>query len=130
MKLKIAMAALALVVAPGIAFAADGDAAKGEKVFRKCKACHDAEKKKNKVGPELTDVVGRKAGSVADYKYSDAMKAEGEKGVVWDEANLDKYLTNPREMVPGNKMSFAGLKKEQDRLDVIAYLKSVEAKNQ
>jgi len=103
---------------------AEGDAAKGEKIFKKCKACHAVgEGAKNKVGPVLNGVVGATAGQVADYKYSKAMLEAGEGGLVWDEANLEIYLIKPKDLVKGTKMSFAGLKKEQDRADVIAYLK-------
>jgi len=123
MKMRVLLAVLAIAALPGLAHA-DGDAAKGEKVFRKCKACHDAEHKKNRVGPYLVGVVGRKAASVASYHYSAAMKAKGAEGVVWDEATLEIYLTNPRKFVPGTKMTFVGLPKAADRADVIAYLKS------
>ncbi len=123
MKMRVLLAVLAVAALPGLAHA-DGDAAKGEKVFRKCKACHVADAQKNRVGPYLLGVVGRKAASVEGYHYSDAMKAEGAKGVVWDEKTLDTYLANPKAMVPGTKMTFVGLHKEDDRQDVIAYLKS------
>ena len=123
MKIHVLLAVLAVTALPVLAHA-EGDVAKGEKVFRKCKACHDAEAMKNKVGPYLVGVVGRKAASVEGYHYSDAMKAKGAEGVVWDEATLDTYLTKPKDFVPGTKMTFAGLHKEQERLDVIAYLKS------
>ncbi len=127
MKLKIALALTALVVAPSIALAG-GDAAKGKKVFRKCKACHFVDKEKNKVGPYLKGVVGRKAGSVEGFKYSKAMKAKGEEGLVWTEENLAKYLKAPKKFVPHNKMAFAGLKKDEDIANVIAYLKEMGAK--
>jgi len=123
MKMRVLLAVLAVAALPGLAHA-DGDAAQGEKVFHKCKACHDVEHKKNRVGPYLVGVVGRKAATAEGYHYSDAMKAEGAKGVVWDEKTLDTYLTNPRAMVPGTKMTFVGLHKAEDRADVIAYLKS------
>ena len=99
---------------------ADGDAANGEKIFAKCKACHTVEAGKNKVGPSLAGVVGRKSGMAPGFNYSDAMKNAG---LTWDEATLNTYLTNPRKLVPGTKMAFPGLPQEQDRLDVIAYLK-------
>ena len=116
-----------LVATLATAFAApafaEGDAAKGEKVFKKCKACHAVgDGAKNKVGPALNGIVGATAGKVADFKYSKAMIEAGEGGLVWDEANLAAYLTKPKDLVKGTKMSFAGLKKEQDRADVIAYL--------
>ena len=102
------------------AFAA-GDAAKGAKIFKKCKACHVVDSAKNKLGPSLQNVINREPGSVAGYKYSKAMKAFGP-GQVWDAATLDTFLTKPKGLVKGTKMSFPGLKKEQDRKDVIAYL--------
>jgi cytochrome c len=92
----------------------------GEKVFkRSCGACHTVDAGKNKIGPSLHGIVGRKAGSVDDYKYSDANKNSG---VTWDEATLDAYLENPRKEMPGTKMVFPGLKKPEDRKAVIAYL--------
>ncbi|MAZ02667.1 MAG: cytochrome C [Sneathiella sp.] len=101
---------------------ADGDAAKGEKVFKKCKACHTIEQgAKNKVGPNLFGIVGAKAGHVEDYKYSKAMM---DSGITWDETALDEYLKKPKAYVKGTKMSFVGLKKEDDREDLIAYLKT------
>lgn len=116
-------AALALTVgtAGGTAFAQD--AAAGEKVFRRCQACHKVEDGKNGVGPHLAGVVGRAVAAVDGYKYSDAMVAWGE-GKVWDDATLSAYLADPRGVVKGTKMAFAGLKKEAQIADVIAYLKS------
>jgi cytochrome c len=99
---------------------AEGDPAKGMQIFKKCQVCHSIEAGVNKIGPSLHAVYGRKAGTLAGYNYTDAMKNSG---FTWDEASLDKYLTNPRKVVPGTRMVFVGLPKEQDRLDVIAYLK-------
>ena len=97
------------------------DAALGEKVFLKCKACHQiGDGAKNAVGPVLNGVVGRKAGTYPDYAYSDANKNSG---ITWDEATLKEYLKNPRAKVPGTKMIFPGLTKEDDIDNVIAYLK-------
>jgi len=103
---------------------ADGDVANGKKVFFKCMACHENEKGINKVGPTLKGVVGRKAASVADFKYSEAMLAKGAEGVVWDEATLAAYLPDPKAFVPKTKMAFPGLKKPEEIADIIAYLKS------
>lgn len=107
---------------------AEGDAAKGEAVFKQCKVCHAVGPgAKSGVGPAQNAVVGSKAGSREGYNYSPAMKEAGEKGLVWNEENLDKYLENPRAMVPGTKMIFPGLKKPEDRANVIAYLKTLTA---
>ncbi len=105
------------------AFAEPGNAEAGEDVFKKCRACHDVgPDAKNKVGPQLNGLIGRKVGAVADFAYSDANKAFGEKGAMWTEDELFKYLENPLTYMPKTKMAFAGLKDEQDRRDVIAYL--------
>jgi cytochrome c len=124
MNKKLVFAALASAMLFAVPAHAEGDAAKGEKVFTKCKACHEVEKGVNKVGPTLKGVVGRKAASIADYKYSEAMIAKGAEGVVWDEATLTAYLPDPKAFVPKTKMAFAGLKKPEDVADVIAYLKA------
>lgn len=102
-----------------IANAQDPEA--GEKVFAKCRVCHQiGEGAKNSVGPELNGVVGRKAGTVEGYSYSAANKNSG---LTWDEATLKEYLKNPRAKVPGTKMLFAGLDKEKDIDNAIAYMK-------
>jgi len=100
------------------------DAANGEDVFKKCRSCHRVgEGAKNLVGPQLNGLIGRKAGSVEGFRYSKANTEAGEKGLVWSEEELMTYLENPRKYMPGTKMAFAGLKDEQDRKDLIAYLK-------
>jgi len=116
--------ALALIVAvPSMAAAQDAE--EGKNVFKKCRACHDVgDKAKNKVGPELNGLLGRKAGSVEGFNYSDAMKNSG---ITWDEAKLGEYLTDPKKTVPGNKMVFAGLKNETERANLIAYLATFAA---
>lgn len=92
----------------------------GKKVWKKCRACHVLGKKGGKLGPPLNGVVGRAAGTHADYtKYSDAMKNSG---ITWDEANLGEYLADPKAKIPGNKMVFAGIKDEAARGDLIAYI--------
>ena len=103
-----------------------GDAAAGAKVFKKCVACHSiVAADGNKIGPNLHGVVGRAAGTAEGFKYSDAMKASG---LTWDEATLEKYLRDPKGFVPKNKMAFAGLKKDADLANVLAYLKEESAK--
>ena len=101
---------------------ASGDAAAGEKVFKKCKVCHVVDAEKHKTGPHLINIMGRSAGSADGYKkYSNAMKSSG---IVWDEETLDGYLKTPKAYVKGTRMLFAGLRKKEDRANVIAYLKS------
>lgn len=110
----------------GAAFA-DGDADKGKKVFNKCKACHAVgEGAKNKVGPQLNGIIGRTAAQDEDFKYSKAMIEKGEEGLVWDDESLSAYLTKPKDFVPGTKMSFPGLKKEDEIENILAYLATFE----
>ncbi|MDW4550732.1 cytochrome c family protein [Defluviimonas sp. D31] len=123
---QIAIAALiaASFAAPA---SASGDAAAGEKVFNKCKACHAVgEDAKNKVGPILNGIVGAAAGQVADFKYSDGLVAKAGEGLTWDEETLAAFLAKPKDVVDGTKMSFAGLKKEDEIENVIAYLATFE----
>jgi len=103
---------------------ADGDAVKGEQIFKKCMACHSVTDKTNKVGPYLVGVVGRKVASIEGFNYSDSMKEYAATGAVWDEATLNTYLENPKAVVTKTKMAFAGLKKEDERADLIAFLKT------
>ena len=97
-----------------------GDITKGEKVFKKCAACHSIVKGgKNNIGPALYNVVGRKVGSISDYKYS---KALSEYNKEWTIEELNGYLIKPAKWIKGTKMAFAGLRKEEDRASVIKYL--------
>ncbi len=98
-----------------------GNAANGEKVFVQCKTCHVTDAGQNRVGPSLHTLIGRTAGQVPGFSYSAANKASG---LVWTEENLFTYLEAPQKVIPGTKMAFAGLKKPQDRADVIAFLKT------
>lgn len=105
----------------GAAALAAGDAASGQKVFNKCKACHSLDAGKNKIGPSLAGVFGRKAGTAPGFKrFSDPMKASG---LVWSDETLKAFLANPKKSMPGTTMRFAGLKKPADIDNLVAYLK-------
>ncbi|MBF0335280.1 MAG: cytochrome c family protein [Alphaproteobacteria bacterium] len=124
MKIRGLLATALLVVGGGVGAAAQeqqaaGNAEEGAKVFNRCKACHTVEAGKHRVGPSLHGVIGRKAGTAQGFNYSEPMKTSD---VTWTPENLSKYLEDPKAFIPGNKMIFAGLKKEDERRDVIAYL--------
>ena len=123
MHFRFTMAALALSASFGGQALAAGDATHGEVVFKKCLVCHTIEPGGKKIGPSLFGVVGRPAGTLPGFNYSDAMKNSG---LTWDEATLNTYLTKPQALVPKTKMTFPGLPAEQDRLDVIEYLKTLK----
>jgi len=112
-----------LAFTPATASAQDVEA--GAAVFKKCAVCHAADGVTNKIGPHLGGLIGRTAGTVAGFSYSKAMAAAGAGGLVWNEETLGKYLVEPKAMVPGTKMAFAGLKKPEDIQNVITYLKSI-----
>jgi cytochrome c len=125
MTFKMFISALLIGGAAGAAVSAGAasaqDVAAGEKTFNVCRACHEiGDGAKNLVGPVLNGVVGRKSGSYPGYAYSDANKNSG---ITWDEPTLMEYLKNPRAVVPGTKMLFPGLKKNDDIVNVIAFLK-------
>lgn len=119
-KVWIVAVSVALVLALNGGFAEAQEVSKGKKVFGKCKICHSLKEGKKKIGPSLYGVMGRKAATVKGFRYSKAMKKSG---VVWDEKTLDAFLTKPRKFIPGTKMIFAGIKKQKDRDNLIAYLK-------
>ena len=97
---------------------ADGDPAKGEEIYKRCQGCHSIDR--NRIGPMHKGLFGRPAGTVPGFSYSDAMKNSG---IVWSEQTLDQFLQGPRKMVPGTKMTYAGVPDPQERADLIAYLK-------
>ena len=113
-----AMLALLMMLLAGSALA-DGDAARGEKKFEDCAACHRLEAGANNVGPSLHGIFGRKAAEIADFRYSPAIKRSA---IVWTPDMVDKFITNPQSMVPGNRMPYAGMAGAADRADLIAYL--------
>lgn len=112
-------ALVAMVLAAGTAHAADAKA--GKKVFRKCRACHKVEAGKNGVGPSLHGIVGKEIATVEGFKYSSGMQ-EFAAGKTWTPEELDAFLANPKKHVKGTKMAFPGLKKDDDRANVVAYL--------
>ena len=121
MKQCLALAAAFLcLAAPALA---EGDAIAGKAVFKKCMACHSTEPV-TKVGPTLSGIIGRPVASIEDYNYSGAMRAFGEGGKQWNEGLIAEYLMAPKAMVPGTRMTFAGLKKIEDIANLIAYLKN------
>lgn len=103
---------------------AAGDAAAGKKVYRKCQACHVVDKEQNRVGPHLVGIFGRTAGAVEGFRYSKAMS---ESGIVWNEETIAAYLRDPKGYIKGNRMAFAGLKKDEDVANVIAFMKEATA---
>ncbi|WP_298864581.1 cytochrome c family protein [uncultured Sulfitobacter sp.] len=119
----------ALIFGLGTSLAsADGDSKKGERVFKKCKACHQiGEGAKSRTGPILTGIIDAPAGIDPDFGYSDALKAAAEDGLVWNQEALTAFLTKPRDFLPKTKMSFSGLRKEKDIDDLLAYLQTFES---
>ena len=122
---KLTLSALAVVISSLAASAALAqDVAAGKTSFNKCLACHAiGEGARNKVGPELNGLDGRKSGTAPDYSYSDANKNSG---ITWNEAEFKDYIKNPQAKIPGTKMTFAGIKDDQDRANVIAWLNTLK----
>ena len=115
------MWAAALLAAVGTAHA-EGDAARGEQRFEDCAACHKLAAGANDLGPTLHDVFQRKAGELADFRYSPALKRSG---ITWTAQTLDAFIADPQKMVPANRMPYAGMTDASDRADLIAYLQKV-----
>jgi cytochrome c len=116
--LRAALALSMTLLLAGSAFA-DGDAARGEKKFEDCAACHKLEAGANNVGPSLHGIFTRKAGELADFRYSPAMKRSG---IVWTPETLNTFISDPQALVPANRMPYAGMANANDRADLIAYL--------
>jgi cytochrome c len=122
--MRRAILAAAGMLLAGIAPAATQDASKGEAVFKRCRACHAiGPAAKNKAGPVLTGIVGKKAASVPGFNYSDAMKEAASGGLVWTEPQLAKFLESPDTFLPNNVMAFPGIKNPADVNDRVAFLK-------
>jgi cytochrome c len=120
---RVFATALALLLATSaFAVGTTGDPTRGEQIYKRCQGCHSIAS--NRVGPRHQGLFGRQAGSLADYSYSKAMKASG---IVWNETTLDQFIANPRGLVPGTKMPFAGIADAQERADLIAFLKQATA---
>jgi cytochrome c len=104
------------------AHAQPGDAARGEQKFVECAACHSVERGVSNIGPTLAGIVGRKAGTLADFRYSAAMRKSG---ITWTPQTLDEYIADPQKRIPANRMPYAGLPDAAARADLIAYLEKV-----
>ena len=119
------MRAAGLILGLGVAIAsvtarADGDAARGDKRFEECAACHSVERGVNNVGPSLAGIFARKAGELPDFRYSPAMKRSG---IAWSPQTLDSFVGDPQKLVPANRMPYAGMADAGARADLIAYLR-------
>ena len=123
MRFPNVMLALSILAAMSAGSAAAADVEAGKTAFKKCALCHTAEAGKNKIGPSLFGIVGRKSATVENFNYSEAMKKFDH---TWDEATLDTYLADPRGTVPETKMIFPGIKDKAERDDVIAYLETLK----
>jgi len=118
-------AVCAAAVLSGMPARAEGDAARGQRVFQRCFSCHSVNPdERNLQGPNLAGVIGRRAGTLPQFEYSDAMIAAGRAGLVWSEETLDKYVQDPQAMVPATAMGPVRLSNPADRADLIAYLRS------
>jgi cytochrome c len=117
----IAIVILALIILPYRAVAQPGDATRGERMYRACVACHSLEPNRNMTGPSLAEVWNRMAGSLASFpRYSPALKSAG---ILWNDDTLDEWIKDPQHFIPGNTMTFAGLKDARQRADLLAFLK-------
>ncbi len=127
MRRVVAAAGMAVLLGAGSALAdmdeGAGDPAAGKRVYNACKACHELTRERNRVGPHLVQIINRPVAAVENFRYSKALRAKGEEGMVWSEENLAQWLRNPRKFIPGNRMAFRGLRKDEDIRNVIAYMR-------
>lgn len=124
----IALVVLGVSAALSPTLAADGNAARGQRIFGACAACHSLEPNQNMTGPSLAELWDRKAGSLPSFtRYSSAVKSSG---VVWNDKTLDEWITDPQHLIPGNVMTFAGIKNSQQRVDLLAFLKQATQRGQ
>jgi cytochrome c len=122
--LRNSLIALALLASSCVAAQAAGDAKAGAAVFKRCAVCHTSDKGGGDgLGPNLFGIAGRKAAARSGYAYSGALQKAG---IVWNEANLTKWVAGPARMVPGNKMAFPGITSKKQQADVVAYLESLK----
>jgi cytochrome c len=117
----------AATVQPALALP-PGDPSRGEQIYSRCFACHAIDR--DRTGPRHAGLFGRRAGSVPGFPYSAAMKKAGASGLVWNDESLDKFLQNPTKFIPGTRMTYAGIKSDQERADLLAYLKQATAAEQ
>jgi cytochrome c len=121
-----ALAALASLVITSQSMAAEGNPSRGQRVFGACAACHSLQPDQNMTGPSLADLWNRKAGSLPSFaRYSEALKSAN---IVWDDKTLDQWISDPQHFMPGNQMTFAGIKDARQRADLLAYLKQATKK--
>ena len=122
------MLTFAMLTVLTAATAQDADPQRGKALYQECKRCHQAGRgAKHRIGPHLNDVFGRRAGSLANFRYSPAMKKAGAGGLVWTEKTLDAFAANPRKVVPRSRMSYAGMTAAGDRTDLLAWLRTLSA---
>ena len=121
---RLLLVGLALLAASCGVAAADGDATRGERVFQFCFACHSVNPNESAKlqGPSLVGIVGRRAGVIAGFEYSTALRAKSAEGLVWSRDVLERYIAEPESVIPGGRMSFPGIKDAADRANLIAYL--------
>jgi cytochrome c len=124
MRARLALPGLILLWPAVISDAESGDAARGERVFQKCYACHSVDPDENTKlqGPSLYRIVGRPAAAIPGFEYSDAMRGKGAAGLVWDAVMLDRYIADPESVVDGTSMNVPPLRDEQERADLLAYI--------